>query len=66
MNANWSGMVEKSEDQAHLEHDEILSAVNILRNSFKVFHQTNFPAMIANYFKVMLRHMARHKVNAFV
>jgi putative ABC transport system permease protein len=38
----------------------------ILRNSFKVFHQTNFPAMIANYFKVMLRHMARHKVNAFV
>src|ERR1044072_3284714 len=38
----------------------------ILRNSFKVFHQTNFPAMIANYFKVLLRHMARHKVNAFV
>jgi putative ABC transport system permease protein len=34
----------------------------ILRNKIK----TSSTIMIGNYFKVMLRHLARHKVNAFV
>jgi putative ABC transport system permease protein len=34
----------------------------VLRNKIKI----ELPMMFGNYFKVMLRHMARHKVNAFV
>src|SRR5215813_12469439 len=34
----------------------------ILRNKIKI----QPPMMFGNYFKVMWRHMARHKVNAFI
>jgi len=56
-------------------HGKGKAKLNLLLNTLKFFRpgilfrnkiSTRPPYMIGNYFKVMLRHLSRHKVNAFV